>query len=159
MTDKSYVVHDDHNIKGFIDEYRWLSNFHQCPIFFRGMCFSSTEAAYQAAKCAFPEDARRFESYSAAESKRMSKQITRMVPGWDRQKLYVMAEVVFYKFLHHHELRKKLLETGDRYIEETNHWNDTFWGVCNGIGENKLGKILMATRAYLRVLTKREDTE
>lgn len=32
--------------------------------------------------------------------------------------------------------------------EETNYWNDTDWDVCNGDGENKLGKILMNTRNY-----------
>ncbi len=29
---------------------------------------------------------------------------------------------------------------------EGNHWNDTFWGICNGNGENNLGKILMKIR-------------
>ena len=29
-------------------------------------------------------------------------------------------------------------------------WNDTEWGICNGIGNNKLGKILMRIRKILR---------
>ena len=43
-------------------------------------------------------------------------------------------------------LNTLLQETQNKYLEETNHWNDTFWGVCNGIGENMLGKILMEIR-------------
>jgi len=43
-------------------------------------------------------------------------------------------------------LRQKLLDTGEAYLEATNHWNDTFWGVCNNKGRNELGKVLMLVR-------------
>ena len=43
-----------------------------------------------------------------------------------------------------------LLDTGDLYIEETNSWGDTFWGVCEGKGQNVLGNILMGIRTDLR---------
>jgi predicted NAD-dependent protein-ADP-ribosyltransferase YbiA (DUF1768 family) len=43
-----------------------------------------------------------------------------------------------------------LLETGDAELVEGNWWDDTFWGVCNGVGQNNLGKILMDTRRELR---------
>lgn len=43
-----------------------------------------------------------------------------------------------------------LLETGDRYLEETNWWRDDYWGVYHGPmgaqGLNKLGRILMKIR-------------
>ncbi len=68
--------------------------------------------------------------------------------GWDRMKIDVMSSVVWDKFHRNIALREKLLATGDKYIEETNHWNDTFWGVCNGKGHNNLGKILMGIRSY-----------
>jgi predicted NAD-dependent protein-ADP-ribosyltransferase YbiA (DUF1768 family) len=29
-------------------------------------------------------------------------------------------------------------------------WGDRFWGVCNGVGENMLGKLLMQVREELR---------
>lgn len=32
----------------------------------------------------------------------------------------------------------------------TRRWIDTYWGICNGRGENKLGKILMEIRDVLR---------
>lgn len=61
-----------------------------------------------------------------------------------------MSQLIFQKFLTDLQLRQKLLDTKDAYLEETNNWNDTFWGVCNGEGENNLGKILMATREYFK---------
>ena len=59
-----------------------------------------------------------------------------------------MSSIVFEKFYRNKELRKKLLETGDRYLEETNWWGDDFWGGCNGEGRNELGKILMKVRDF-----------
>jgi predicted NAD-dependent protein-ADP-ribosyltransferase YbiA (DUF1768 family) len=47
-------------------------------------------------------------------------------------------------------LRNLLIETGDAYIEECNSWNDIFFGVCNGIGENYLGKIIMKIRKHIK---------
>lgn len=88
---------------------------------------------------------------SASESKNASKLLT--VPkNWHDVKFNIMAQLVFQKFLIHPDLGQLLLDTGDKYLEETNHWSDFYWGVCNGVGENKLGIILMATRTYLREL-------
>ena len=39
----------------------------------------------------------------------------------------------------------------DKYIEETNHWGDVFWGVCDGVGESNLGKVLMGIREFWNV--------
>lgn len=44
----------------------------------------------------------------------------------------------------------QLLATGTRYLEETNTWGDTYWGVCEGKGLNMLGKTLMQVRDELR---------
>ena len=44
------------------------------------------------------------------------------------------------------ELKQKLLATQNLYLEETNTWGDTFWGVCNGKGYNMLGHLTMAIR-------------
>ena len=40
---------------------------------------------------------------------------------------------------------------GEEYLEEGNTWHDTYWGVCNGKGKNKLGKILMQVREELKL--------
>lgn len=61
-----------------------------------------------------------------------------------------MQDLVWQKFSNSPELAKMLLETGDAVLEEGNDWGDTFWGICDGKGENHLGKILMHTREKLR---------
>jgi hypothetical protein len=50
-------------------------------------------------------------------------------------------------------LKQLLLATGDKELIEGNTWGDTFWGVCNGIGQNHLGKILMAKRTELKLFS------
>ena len=50
------------------------------------------------------------------------------------------------KFTEHLDLQKKLLETDDAILIEGNTWGDTYWGMCAGIGENKLGQLLMKIR-------------
>ena len=70
-------------------------------------------------------------------------------PDWEEIKLEAMREVVHVKFLAP-DLRRYLLNTGDATLIEGNYWNDTFWGMCRGIGENHLGRILMAEREAIR---------
>ena len=54
------------------------------------------------------------------------------------------------KFKPGSELAGKLLNTGDAELVEGNHWGDRYWGVCDGEGQNKLGKLLMQVRGELR---------
>lgn len=35
-------------------------------------------------------------------------------------------------------------------VYKGNYWKDTYWGVCNGVGENHLGKLLMKIREKLK---------
>jgi predicted NAD-dependent protein-ADP-ribosyltransferase YbiA (DUF1768 family) len=60
-----------------------------------------------------------------------------------------MSQLLVRKFAHP-ELQELLLATGDQEIQEGNNWNDRFWGVCDGEGENILGKLLMGLRRSLR---------
>ena len=53
------------------------------------------------------------------------------------------------KFRQNRELADKLIATGDRLLEETNWWGDKIWGTYQGVGENKLGILLMDVRAQL----------
>jgi len=50
------------------------------------------------------------------------------------------------------DLRAKLLATGNEELIEGNTWGDTFWGVCDGKGLNKLGQLLMVVRQMYRVI-------
>ena len=64
-------------------------------------------------------------------------------------KLGVMRELLAKKFEPSTELGEKLKKTKKVKLVEGNTWNDTFWGVCRGKGENWLGRLLMERREEL----------
>jgi ribA/ribD-fused uncharacterized protein len=138
-------------IASFAGPYRFLSNFWPCKIVAKnGLTFRSTEAAYQAAKCRYPEEMASFTTLDAGASKKLGRTIT-IRPDWDDIKLTVMRRLVEQKFSPGTELAQKLLDTGDHELVEGNTWFDRFWGQCPlGVGENWLGKILMERRTQLR---------
>lgn len=138
------------DVKGFFKEYRFLSNFCLAEVEYDGLKYASTEHAYQAAKTEDAAQRRRIrESQKPADAKRLGKQV-KMRSDWEQIKIGVMKELVLQKFSKHKELKEKLLATGDAHLEETNTWNDTFWGVCRGKGHNWLGKILMEVRNEIK---------
>lgn len=61
-----------------------------------------------------------------------------------------MRNILLCKFSQNEFIRNKLLSTGDVPLIEGNTWGDTFWGVVNGVGLNKMGKALMEVRELLR---------
>lgn len=141
-------VIDDTCIKGFFGEYRFLSNYHLCDIEYEGLIYSSVENAFQAAKSLDENIRKRFLHVSPAEAKRMGKKVE-LREDWESVKQAIMYELNAFKYLMHKDLGIALVATGDRYLEETNWWNDTFWGVCNGEGLNRLGETLMRIRKGL----------
>jgi len=149
MSSIDYVIHDDYNVKGFLHKYRYLSNFHLADVYFEGIKYQSTEHAYQAAKT-LDTSTRSilFLNVTAAQAKKNGKILTNIRTDWHHIKYDVMSVIVFDKFYRHPDLRADLLSTGRRHLEETNSWNDRFWGVCNGKGDNNLGKILMGIRTF-----------
>lgn len=136
-------------ITHFRGEYRWLSNFWPVTVTLEGMDFPSVEAAYQAAKTLDLEVRAQIAALSRpGEAKRMGRKLN-IRDGWDGMKLQVMEDLLRQKFADP-ELRQKLLATGDAHVEERNTWDDRFWGVCDGEGENHLGRLLMLIRDELR---------
>ncbi len=142
-------LHDENNIKGFFGEYRWLSNFHICPVEYSGFTFESSEQAYQAAKCPETTGMYQFRILSPAKAKALGQKV-QIRPDWKDVKLDVMYQILQSKFANTVSLRQALIDTGDKYLEETNWWRDRFWGVYNGEGSNNLGKILMQIRKELQ---------
>lgn len=132
----------------FQGEYRWLSNFWPCSVELDGLAFNSVEAAYVAAKTTDVEIRKKIQSLkTAGECKRFGRTIE-LREDWEDIKLDVMYKLLVQKFSNK-ELARKLLDTGDRHIQEGNNWNDKFWGVCKGVGENHLGKLIMKVRSDL----------
>lgn len=137
------------DIKGFSGKYRFLSNFYPSKIILDGLEYAHVEAAFQAAKTDDPSARRRIrEVAKPGEAKRLGQKV-KLREGWDKMRIQVMEDLVRQKFTVHKDLQEKLLATGDAYLEETNTWNDKFWGVCRAHGENHLGKILMKVRKEL----------
>lgn len=136
-------------IYGFFNEYRFLSNFYPCQVSIDGLKFSSSEAAYMSFKTNNRELKEKFQSLSPSLAKKLGRKV-QLVENWDQFKIIVMTRVVAGKFKQNPELLKKLKETGDLYLEETNDWGDRIWGADQiGKGENYLGLILMLVRGML----------
>jgi ribA/ribD-fused uncharacterized protein len=137
-------------IDSFRGEYAWLSNFHVCPVTHRGFAYRSAEHAYQAAKAQTERDrAYVADAPTAAKAKARGREIG-TPENWNDVKLAIMREIVYAKFCQNAVLAVQLARTADTELVEGNAWNDTYWGVCNGVGENHLGKILMELRADIQ---------
>jgi hypothetical protein len=132
-------------IDKFIGSHSWLSNFYPHPVEFEGMEYPTVEHAYQAAKTL--DEAQRAKVRQAAtpgKAKALGKRVT-LRHGWNDMRLAVMRAILEVKFANP-TLRAKLIATGQDELIEGNTWNDRFWGVCRGAGQNHLGKLLMAIR-------------
>lgn len=135
-------------ITSFQGRYSWLSNFHMVSVLYEGIMYPSAEHAYQAAKST-NESTRLWVSSLASPSEAKKAGRTILIrPDWDDVKLDVMLEILRAKF-QDYELRQRLLSTEDMLLVEGNWWGDKFWGVCNGIGCNHLGMLLMRVRSEL----------
>jgi ribA/ribD-fused uncharacterized protein len=130
-------------IHEFCGTFRFLSNFWPLT---NGL---TTEHYYQAAKCAYPaEKVLIMQASSPGYAKRLGRTV-KLRSDWDTIKVDVMRTLLEVKFQKGCQLAEALLATGVAQIEEGNTWGDTFWGLCNGVGQNILGKLLMEVRNNL----------
>lgn len=148
-------------IDRFASEHAFLSNFTPSPVAIRcegeRLVCPTVEHAFQAAKTLDPVERRRV---AAAESPTAAKRLGRCVtlrPGWDEIRDDVMRACLAAKFRHGSALAERLVRTGDVLLVEGNTWGDRYWGVCDGIGENRLGELLMRRRVYLATLREYPD--
>lgn len=140
-------------INGFTGPNIFLSNFYIYPILWKDVVLMSAEHAYQSEKptdiieremiynASTPAHAKKLGGPKYCHSKR---------PDWDQIKNDIMLAVLDAKFSAP-DLRYRLLQTGKQELIEKNWWGDTYWGVCNGVGENWLGKLLMQVREGLTI--------
>lgn len=135
------------DILAFNGEYRWLSNFYAAPVMLDGHIYPSVENAYQAAT-AHPSLRGQFRNCSSYRAKQLGRTIE-LHENWYREKVQIMRDLLAQKFDTGSELANKLKATGTCQIVEGNTWGDVFWGICNGHGENHLGRLLMERRDIL----------
>lgn len=135
-------------IDSFTGANRFLSNFYPCLVRYKDdpLSYPSVEHAYQAQKTLNVNDQIIVcKCKTPAEAKKLGRKL-KMRHDWDKVKVDIMRDLLRFKF-GQGDLLQKLLATGDTELIEGNWWGDRFWGVCNGVGENMLGKLLMQVRA------------
>lgn len=137
-------------IDKFTGKHFFLSNFYDpAPVVFEGLSYRTTEHAYQAAKVLDVEERRRIqEAATPGIAKKLGRTVT-LREDWDAVKDEVMLYLCRQKF-QEPTLRRQLLATGFRKLVEGNHWGDVYWGVCKGVGKNRLGETLMRIRDEIR---------
>lgn len=132
----------------FRDNYAFMSNMYPVDIEYeidgRTLSFTCAEAAFQAAKC--PKRAAEFTRISGYAAKRLGRKV-KLRPDWEDVKIRVMAEVLMAKFGRNLDLMDKLERVSGPIVED-NSWHDTFWGQCDGKGENWLGRLLEQVKEY-----------
>lgn len=136
-------------INGFKGKYFFLSNFYKAPVNVYGLPYTNNEAAFQSMKTTDMEKRREFVLLDPSSAKAKGRRI-KLRGDWEQIKFNVMYNICLAKFLENPDLKEKLLDTGDEYLEEGNTWGDKIWGTVNGEGENNLGKILMEVRSFIR---------
>lgn len=139
-----------HDITSFSGEHRFLSNFWFVPVHLDGVRYPSVEHAYQAAKTLDKKEREVIRTKpTPAAAKRAGRNVT-LRSDWNEVRLQIMANLLTEKFRHEPLRSDLLLKTGDRRLIENNTWGDTYWGVCRGVGQNNLGRLLMAVRERIK---------
>ena len=136
-------------INCFDGEYAFLSNYYNSPITHDGITYPTNEHFFQAMKTLkIDERLAIAAAETPGQSKRMGRSVT-LRSDWETIKSYYMELGLRLKF-QNPDLAAKLIATGDEELIEGNTWGDRIWGVCNGEGENRLGKLLMKIREELK---------
>ena len=138
------------SVNFFRGEYFFLSNHLERPVEFEGLIYQNNESAFQAMKCKNIKDRESFTNLSPKEAKSRGRKV-KLREDWEQVKENYMYKINLAKFTQHEDLKELLLNTGNAYLEEGNFWGDKEWGTVCGIGENKLGKILMKIREELKI--------
>jgi len=129
--------------------YDFLSNFYPSTVSFEGTLYPTVEHAYQAAKTIDPKIREIIKKANGpGEAKKLGQGI-KVREDWFEVRLDVMRKLIREKFSNPF-LTHRLISTGDSELILGNKWNDKFWGICRGVGENWLGKILMEVREDLK---------
>ena len=147
-------------------ENKEFSSFYDTVFKLDDVEYKSAEHAFQAIKSkTFGDDehfAKILKAKSAQSAKSFGKKVEKFEESvWNEKKDEVMKSILRAKFSQNPEIRKKLLDTGDKLLAEANP-RDTYWGIGTSSstaiaknptkwkGQNKLGKMLMELRTELR---------
>lgn len=141
-------------INHFVEDFEFLSNFHESPFIHDGIVYPTNEHFYQAMKTLSRKERKRIAALQSAGKAKREGRLLKIRKDWESIKIDVMREGLRLKFAEGSLLAEMLLATEGVSLVEGNHWGDKFWGVDNktGQGKNWLGKLLMERRDELKRL-------
>jgi ribA/ribD-fused uncharacterized protein len=116
-----------------------------CDVLYDGILYPSSEHAYVAAKTTNLETRKVIADISTPGQVKRFGRLLDLRKDWDKIKINEMRKILESKFSDP-DLMTLLRSTKPAELIEGNSWGDTFWGVCNGVGQNHLGKLLMSIR-------------
>lgn len=137
-------------MKSFKGHKAWLSNMNifPKPVLHNDELIGSSEVYYMSRKVISPNVRKLILSMNPYEAKKYCssyrKNITLRSDWDDDYRLKVMKEALDVKFSIPYYRIRLLLFTGE-LIEHNDH-GDTFFGICNGVGEDHLGRLLREKR-------------
>jgi ribA/ribD-fused uncharacterized protein len=136
-------------IDTFREEYWFLSNFYPCTLFADdGNIYPSVEHAYQAYKTTDFSIREKIKNIKKPGGAKRFGRIFEKRTGWEFLKTGIMFNFVMLKFSTNKILQFKLVHTFPNSIVHDNSWGDIYWGICDNIGQNILGKMLMEIRRH-----------
>ena len=121
------------------------------PFIYQGMKFYYTETFFVAMKTLDIYQRDIISKMKPGEAKKFGRRL-KLRSDWEDIKVKVMKFALEKKFATGTSWYKKLKQTKDEYIVETNYWHDNIWGNCichkcqDIPGQNILGKLLMEIR-------------
>jgi ribA/ribD-fused uncharacterized protein len=147
-------------------EYRNFSAMSEHPVEIDGVKYPTVEHYYQAMKATLFKDEDSLKKILKTKTAKAVKAVGKKVTGfvkelWDAGKDAYMETGMRTKFVQHPEIRKQLLDTGDKVIGFADA-RDTYWSIGTSMttekakfpskwrGQNKLGKLLMQMRDDFR---------
>lgn len=142
-------------IDNFQGANAFLSMFYDQAIVFEGITYKNAEAAFQAQKTDNELLKKKFSRLLPTEAIRRGNSI-HLRDDWNQIKDDLLYQINLIKFSDE-KLKQKLLDTNPQELINSNNFKDMEYGVFEGKGENKLGKVLMRIREEL--LNGRENTQ
>ena len=135
--------------------YGAFSNLLKRPVEFEAEVFATAEHAYQAGKARKPAVRKWLMEAPSPSLLAMAAHglyVWDIASDWSKIKFDRMKRILVAKFTQHDDLKALLLGTGHaRLVESATVDNavNRLWGEVNGVGQNKLGVLLMEVRAEL----------
>lgn len=144
-------------INKFDNEYIFLSNYYPQNITYKGITYNCAMNAYYGQLIS--DNLQKKAIANATPSRALSMVINSIskIDYSQEEQDNIMYEILKVKFSDS-KLKNLLLQTNQEPLNNNINWEDTYWGICNDEGDNKLGKLLMKLRDELSNDTFSNDT-